>query len=124
MTDLKKLANKLVNLTVKEVNELSNLLKKDYGLVSNKISSEEQITNNKNLETKVEKTTFNVILKSSGPSKLAVVKLIKEITGKGLKESKELVDSVPKTIKESLNKEEAELLKKKFEYIGAEIELN
>uniref|UniRef100_UPI0032B287D5 50S ribosomal protein L7/L12 n=1 Tax=Candidatus Karelsulcia muelleri TaxID=336810 RepID=UPI0032B287D5 len=124
MTDLKKLANKLVNLTVKEVNKLSNLLKEDYGLVSNKISSEEQITNNKNLETKVEKNTFNVILKSSGPSKLAVVKLIKEITGKGLKESKELVDSVPTTIKESLNKEEAELLKKKFEYIGAEIEFN
>lgn len=124
MTDLKKLANKLVNLTVKEVNELSNILKKDYGLVSNQISYEEHITNNKNLETKVEKNTFNVILKSSGPSKLAVVKLIKEITGKGLKESKELVDSVPKTIKESINKEEAELLKKKFEYIGAEIELN
>lgn len=124
MTDLKKIANKLVNLTVKEVNELSNILKKDYGLVSNQISYEEHITNNKNLETKVEKNTFNVILKSSGPSKLAVVKLIKEITGKGLKESKELVDSVPKTIKESLNKEEAELLKKKFEYIGAEIEFN
>ncbi|BAO66246.1 50S ribosomal protein L7/L12 [Candidatus Karelsulcia muelleri] len=124
MTDIKKLANKLVNLTVKEVNELSNLLKIDYGLVSNKIYDEEHITNNKNLETKVEKKTFNVILKSSGPSKLAVVKLIKEITGKGLKESKDLVDSVPKTIKESLNKEEAELLKKKFEYIGAEIEFN
>ncbi|WP_375322921.1 50S ribosomal protein L7/L12 [Candidatus Karelsulcia muelleri] len=124
MTDIKKLANKLVNLTVKEVNELSNLLKIDYGLVSNKIYDEEHITNHKNLETKVEKKTFNVILKSSGPSKLAVVKLIKEITGKGLKESKDLVDSVPKTIKESLNKEEAELLKKKFEYIGAEIEFN
>lgn len=118
-----KLAKELVNLTVTEVNELTILLKKDYGLESES-NPVKNITEKDDIEQKKENIKYNVILKSSGPSKLAVVKLIKEITGRGLKESKELVDSIPTTIKESLNKEEAELFKKKFEDIGAEIELN
>ncbi|RIU86195.1 50S ribosomal protein L7/L12 [Candidatus Karelsulcia muelleri] len=119
------LAKELVNLTVTEVNELTIILKKDYGLESNHDNSVKKITETDdiNQEQKKENIKYNVILKSSGPSKLAVVKLIKEVTGRGLKDSKELVDSVPTTIKESLNKEEAELFKKKFEEIGAEIEL-
>ncbi|ADE35362.1 Ribosomal protein L10;Ribosomal protein L7/L12 [Candidatus Karelsulcia muelleri DMIN] len=119
------LAKELVNLTVTEVNELTIILKKDYGLESSYDNSVKKITETDsiNQEQKKENRKYNVILKSSGPSKLAVVKLIKEITGRGLKDSKELVDSVPTTIKESLNKEEAELFKKKFEEIGAEIEI-
>ncbi|XMD33330.1 MAG: 50S ribosomal protein L7/L12 [Candidatus Karelsulcia muelleri] len=120
MTDLKKLADKLVNLTVKEVTELSTILKENYGIMATPTTSSASASE----ETKQEKKTFNVILKSSGKSKLAVVKLIKEVTGKGLKESKDLVDSAPTIIKESLKKEEAESLKNKFENIGAEIELN
>lgn len=122
MTDLKKLAEKLVNLTVKEVTELSTILKENYGIMATPTTSSEETK--LSLESKQEKKTFNVILKSSGQSKLAVVKLIKEVTGKGLKESKDLVDSAPTIIKESLKKEEAESLKNKFENIGAEIELN
>ncbi|XME00391.1 MAG: 50S ribosomal protein L7/L12 [Candidatus Karelsulcia muelleri] len=122
MTDLKKLADKLVNLTVKEVTELSTILKENYGIMATPTTSSEETK--LSLEYKQEKKTFNVILKSSGQSKLAVVKLIKEVTGKGLKESKDLVDSAPTIIKESLKKEEAESLKNKFENIGAEIELN
>ncbi len=117
------LAKELVNLTVTEVNELTIILKKDYGLESNHDHQNITETVPINQEQKKENLRYNMILKSSGTSKLAVVKLIKEITGRGLKDSKELVDSVPTTIKESLNKEEAELLKKKFEEIGAEIEL-
>ncbi len=125
MTDLKKLADKLVNLTVKEVTELSTILKENYGIMAPPTtSSEETLESKLSLESKQEKKTFNVIIKSSGKSKLAVVKLIKEVTGKGLKESKDLVDSAPTIIKESLKKEEAESLKNKFENIGAEIELN
>ncbi|WP_192940299.1 50S ribosomal protein L7/L12 [Candidatus Karelsulcia muelleri] len=125
-TDTAKIANlakELVNLTVTEVNELTIILKKDYGLESDNSVKKITETDSINQEQKKENRKYNVILKSSGPSKLAVVKLIKEITGRGLKDSKELVDSVPTTIKESLNKEEAELFKKKFEEIGAEIEL-
>lgn len=117
------LAKELVNLTVTEVNELTIILKKDYGLESDNSVKKITETDSINQEQKKENIKYNVILKSSGPSKLAVVKLIKEITGIGLKDSKELVDSVPTTIKESINKEEAELFKKKFEEIGAEIEL-
>lgn len=117
------LAKELVNLTVTEVNELTIILKKDYGLEYDNSVKKITETDSINQEQKKENRKYNVILKSSGPSKLAVVKLIKEITGIGLKDSKELVDSVPTTIKESINKEEAELFKKKFEEIGAEIEL-
>ncbi|XZQ53918.1 MAG: 50S ribosomal protein L7/L12 [Candidatus Karelsulcia muelleri] len=126
MTDLKKLADKLVNLTVKEVTELSTILKENYGIMAHPTTST-STSSTSSEETKLsleqEKKTFNVIIKSSGKSKLAVVKLIKEVTGKGLKESKDLVDSAPTIIKESLKKEEAESLKNKFENIGAEIEL-
>ncbi|AIZ48812.1 putative 50S ribosomal subunit protein L7/L12 / 50S ribosomal subunit protein L10 fusion [Candidatus Karelsulcia muelleri] len=125
-TDTAKIANlakELVNLTVTEVNELTILLKKDYGLEYNHDNITEKDPDPINKEPKKENLKYKIILKSSGNSKLAVVKLIKEITGRGLKDSKELVDSVPTTIKEDLNKEEAELLKKKFEEIGAEIEL-
>ncbi|NHU72432.1 50S ribosomal protein L7/L12 [Candidatus Sulcia muelleri] len=124
MTDLKKLADKLVNLTVKEVTELSTILKENYGIMATPTTTTSSEETKLSLESKQEKKTFNVILKSSGKSKLAVVKLIKEVTGKGLKESKDLVDSAPTIIKESLKKEEAESLKNKFENIGAEIELN
>ncbi|XZQ50567.1 MAG: 50S ribosomal protein L7/L12 [Candidatus Karelsulcia muelleri] len=124
MTDLKKLADKLVNLTVKEVTELSTILKENYGIMAHPTTSTSSTSSEETkLSLEQEKKTFNVIIKSSGKSKLAVVKLIKEVTGKGLKESKDLVDSAPTIIKESLKKEEAESLKNKFENIGAEIEL-
>ncbi|XZQ51632.1 MAG: 50S ribosomal protein L7/L12 [Candidatus Karelsulcia muelleri] len=124
MTDLKKLADKLVNLTVKEVTELSTILKENYGIMAPQTTSTSSTSSEETkLSLEQEKKTFNVIIKSSGKSKLAVVKLIKEVTGKGLKESKDLVDSAPTIIKESLKKEEAESLKNKFENIGAEIEL-
>ncbi|WP_185870953.1 50S ribosomal protein L7/L12 [Blattabacterium cuenoti] len=121
---IEKLAEKLVNLTVKEVTELANILRKEYGIEPSSLLLKSD--NNKNIEKsseKEEKSIFNIILKSTGASKLSVVKLVKEITGKGLKESKDLVDSVPSVLKESVNKKDAEDLKKKFEEIGAEIEL-
>ncbi|WP_185871518.1 50S ribosomal protein L7/L12 [Blattabacterium cuenoti] len=122
---IEKLAEQLVNLTVKQVNELANILKKEYGIEPStsvvkmeNISSQEEKTSEKE-----EKSIFNIILKSSGKSKLSVVKLVKEVTGKGLKESKDLVDNIPSILKESVNKKEAEDLKNKFEEIGAEVEL-
>ncbi|WP_185850249.1 50S ribosomal protein L7/L12 [Blattabacterium cuenoti] len=121
---IEKLAEKLVNLTVKEVSELANILRKEYGIEPSSLLLKSD--NNKNIEKsseKEEKSIFNIILKSTGASKLSVVKLVKEITGKGLKESKNLVDSVPSVLKESVNKKDAEDLKKKFEEIGAEVEL-
>ncbi|MFH1320271.1 MAG: 50S ribosomal protein L7/L12 [Bacteroidota bacterium] len=126
MTDLKTFANQLVNLTVKEVNELAQILKDDHGIepaaaapiaVASGISEEEG-------GAKEEKSTFNVILKAPGGAKLAIVKLVKELTGLGLKESKELVDAAPKAIKEGVSKEEAEALKKQLEETGAEVELS
>ncbi|WP_185881776.1 50S ribosomal protein L7/L12 [Blattabacterium cuenoti] len=120
---IKKLAEQLVNLTVQQVNELSNLLKNEYGIEpSNTLMVDSSKKKEESSETE-EKNIFNLILKSSGNSKLSVVKLVKEITGKGLKESKELVDNVPNVIKESIDKKEAEKLKKKLEETGAEVEL-
>lgn len=120
---IKKLAEKLVNLTVQQVNELSNFLKNEYGIEpSNTLVVDSSKKKEESFE-KEEKNIFNLILKSSGNSKLSVVKLVKEITGKGLKESKELVDNVPNVIKESIDKKEAEELKKKLEEIGADVEL-
>ncbi|WP_185865882.1 50S ribosomal protein L7/L12 [Blattabacterium cuenoti] len=123
---IEKLAEQLVNLTVKQVNELASILKREYGIEPSNLEKsenisllEEKISKNK----KEEKSIFNIILKSSGNSKLSVVKLVKEITGKGLKESKDLVDNIPSILKESVNKKEAEDLKNKFEEIGAEVEL-
>ncbi|WP_185858399.1 50S ribosomal protein L7/L12 [Blattabacterium cuenoti] len=122
---IEKLAEQLVNLTVKEVNELSILLKKKYGIEPYSLVKSETSSSNENgkITEKKEKSIFNIILKSSGNSKLSVVKLVKEITGKGLKESKDLVDRIPSTLKESISKKEAEDVKNKFEEIGAEIEL-
>ncbi|WP_185877253.1 50S ribosomal protein L7/L12 [Blattabacterium cuenoti] len=123
---IEKLAEQLINLTVKQVNELTNLLKNKYGIKPQSFINESTQLKNEKKENHVEKESkniFNIMLKSSGNSKLAVVKLVKEITGKGLKESKDLVDNLPNLIKESVNKEEAENIKNKFEKIGAEIEL-
>jgi large subunit ribosomal protein L7/L12 len=124
MADLKSFAEQLVNLTVKEVNELAQILKDEYGIEpaaapvavaaagggADAVAEEEQ-------------TEFDVILKSAGASKLAVVKLVKELTSLGLKEAKELVDGAPKAVKEQVTKDEAESLKKQLEEAGAEVEI-
>ncbi|WP_185849094.1 50S ribosomal protein L7/L12 [Blattabacterium cuenoti] len=121
---IEKLAEQLVNLTVKQVNELATLLKKEYGIEpSTSVKMENTLSKEEKTSEKEEKSIFNIILKSSGNSKLSVVKLVKEITGKGLKESKDLVDNIPSLLKESVNKKEAEDFKNKFEEIGAEVEL-
>ncbi|WP_341652325.1 50S ribosomal protein L7/L12 [Blattabacterium cuenoti] len=124
---IKKLAEQLVNLTVKQVTELATLLKKKYGIEPSTSVKVENVENTslqkEKTSEKEEKSIFNIILKSSGNSKLSVVKLVKEITGKGLKESKGIVDNIPSILKESINKKEAEDLKNKFEKIGAEVEL-
>ncbi|MDD2197152.1 MAG: 50S ribosomal protein L7/L12 [Bacteroidales bacterium] len=122
MADLKKFAEELVNLTVKEVNELAQILKDEYGIepaaaavaVAGPAVGE---------DAPAEKSTFDVIINSPGGAKLQVIKLVKELTGLGLKESKELVDSAPKAIKEGVSKEEAESLKTQLEEAGAEVEL-
>ena len=127
MADLTQLAEQLVNLTVKEVKELTDILKDQYGIEpaaagavmvaaaggagAGEAAAEE------------EKTSFDVILKSAGAQKLAVVKLVKELTGLGLKEAKELVDSAPKAVKEGIAKDEADGLKKSLEEAGAEVEI-
>ena len=123
MADLKDFAEQLVSLSVKDVNELANILKDEYGIepaaaavavagpaAGGDAGGEEQ-------------TEFDVILKAAGGSKLAVVKLVKELTGKGLKDAKGLVDSAPATIKEACSKDEAEALKAQLEEAGAEVEL-
>ncbi len=123
MADLKAFAEQLVNLTVKEVNELAGILKEEYGIepaaaavavagpaAGGEVAAEEQ-------------TSFDVILKAAGASKLAVVKLVKELTSLGLKEAKELVDGAPAPLKEGVTKEEAEALKASLEEAGAEVEV-
>ncbi|MFV0248119.1 MAG: 50S ribosomal protein L7/L12 [Tenacibaculum sp.] len=123
MADLKNFAEQLVNLTVKEVNELADLLMEQYGLepaaaavaVAGPVAGE--------TEEVEEQTEFDVILKAAGTSKLAVVKLVKELTGLGLKDAKSIVDKAPKAIKEGVSKDEAESLKKSLEEAGAEVEL-
>ena len=124
MADLKSLAENLVNLTVKEVNELAKILKEEHGIepaaaavamaapaASAAPAAEE------------EQTAFNVILKSAGQAKLAVVKLVKELTSLGLKEAKELVDAAPKAVKEGVSKDEAQALQKQLQEAGAEVEI-
>ena len=124
MADVKKLAEELVNLTVKEVNELATILKEEYGIepaaaavavagpaAGGAAAAEE------------EKTSFDVVLKAAGANKLAVVKAVKELTGLGLKEAKDLVDGAPSAIKEGISKADAEGLKKSLEEAGAEVEL-
>lgn len=125
MTDLKVFAEQLVNLTVKEVNELASILKNDYGIepaAAAIVASSASSTSSDDVVVE-EKTQFDVILKSAGSSKLAVVKLVKELTGLGLKEAKELVDAAPKALKEKITKNEADTLKKQLEDAGAEVEI-
>ena len=123
MADLKAFAEQLVNLTVKEVNELAEILKTEYGIEPAAAAVAVAAGPAAGAPAAEEKTNFDVILKAAGASKLAVVKLVKELTGLGLKEAKELVDGAPKPVKEGLPKAEAEGLKKQLEEAGAEVEL-
>ncbi len=124
MADLKDFAEQLVNLTVKEVNELADILKEEYGIepaaAAVAVAGGGAAGGGDAAE---EKTEFDVILKAAGGSKLAVVKLVKELTGLGLKDAKGLVDEAPKAIKEGVAKDEAEALKAQLEEAGAEVEL-
>jgi large subunit ribosomal protein L7/L12 len=125
MADLKKLAEELVNLTVKEVKELADILKNEYGIepAAAAIAVAGPAAGPAEDAEPAVQTEFDVILKSAGQSKLAVVKLVKELTGLGLKEAKEVVDAAPKAIKEKVSKEEAEALKQQLTEAGAEVEL-
>ena len=125
MADIKKLAEELVNLTVKEVNELAGILKDEYGIepAAAAVAVAAAPAAGGAGDEAAAKTEFDVILKSAGGSKLAIVKLVKEMTGVGLKEAKELVDKAPAPIKEKVSKEEAEALKSQLEEAGAEVEL-
>ncbi|MDG1054080.1 MAG: 50S ribosomal protein L7/L12 [Flavobacteriaceae bacterium] len=123
MADLKDFAEQLVNLTVKEVNELADILKEEYGIEPAAAAVAVAGPAAGGGEAAEEKTDFDVILKSAGASKLAVVKLVKELTGLGLKEAKELVDGAPSPVKEGVAKDEAEGLKSSLEEAGAEVEL-
>ena len=120
MADLKKLAEELVNLTVKDVKELADILKEEYGIEPVAVAAPAAGGEG---AAAAEQTEFDVILKSGGQSKLAVVKLVKELTGLGLKEAKELVDKAPAPLKEKVSKEEAAQLKAQLEEAGAEVEL-
>lgn len=122
MTDIKSIAERLVDLTVKEVAELAKVLKEEYGIEPS-IPVLESGGVQTSSDASAGKTSFDVILKSAGAQKLAVVKLVRELTGLGLKEAKELVDSAPKALKEGVSKEEAAGLKKSLEDVGAEVEV-
>src|SRR6478609_597283 len=122
MADLKQFAEQLVNLTVKEVNELATILKDEYG-IEPAAAAVVVAAGGDGGAAEEAQTEFNVILKEAGASKLAVVKLVKELTGLGLKEAKEVVDSVPSVVKEGVTKDEAEGLKKSLEEAGAVVEL-
>jgi large subunit ribosomal protein L7/L12 len=127
MADLKAFAEQLVNLTVKEVNELAAILKDEYGIEPAAAAAVMVAGGGAGAgdaaEAPAEQTSFDVILKSAGASKLAVVKLVKDLTGLGLKEAKDLVDGAPKAVKEGVSKDEAEGLKKSLEEAGAEVEV-
>lgn len=125
MADLKEFAEKLVNLTVKEVNELAQILKDEYGIepAAAAVAVAAGPAAGGGDAAPAEKTEFDVVLKSAGQSKLAVVKLVKELTGLGLKEAKELVDAAPKPLKEGISKEEAEAIKSSLTEAGAEVEV-
>jgi len=123
MADLKAFAEQLVSLTVKEVSELIAILKEDYGIEPAAAAVAVAAGPVAAVAVEEEKTSFDVIFKSAGASKLAVVKLVKELTGLGLKEAKDLVDSAPSVLKEGVTKAEAEGLKKSLEEAGAEVEL-
>ena len=123
MADLKQIAETLVNLTVKEVSELATILKDEYGIEPAAAAVAVAGPAAGGDDSADEQTEFDVILKAAGGSKLAVVKLVKELTGLGLKEAKGIVDSAPAPIKEGVSKDEAEGLKKSLEEAGAEVEL-
>ncbi|NRR90445.1 50S ribosomal protein L7/L12 [Winogradskyella undariae] len=123
MADLKDFAEQLVNLTVKEVNELATILKDEYGIEPAAAAVAMAGPAAGGADAAEEQTEFDVILKAAGSSKLAVVKLVKELTGLGLKEAKGLVDDAPSPIKEGIAKDEAEALKAQLEEAGAEVEL-
>lgn len=124
MADLKDFAEQLVNLTVKEVNELADILKNEYGIEPAAAAvAVAGPAGGGDAGAAEEQTEFDVILKAPGGSKLAVVKLVKELTGLGLKEAKGIVDSAPAAVKEGVSKDEAEGLKKSLEEAGAEVEL-
>jgi len=129
MADLKAFAEQLVNLIVKEVNELATILKDEYG-IEPAAAGAVMVAGpaagggaGDGGEAAAEKTSFDVILKACGPNKLAIVKLVKDLTGLGLKEAKDVVDAAPKAVKEGVSKDEAEGLKKTLEEAGAEVEL-
>ena len=124
MADLKAFAEQLVNLSVKEVNELATILKEEYGIepAAAAVAVAAPAAGG-GAAAAEEKTSFDVILKSAGAQKLAVVKLVKELTSLGLKEAKELVDAAPKAIKEGVSKDEANALKSQLEEAGAEVEV-
>jgi len=124
MADLKEFAEQLVNLTVKEVNELADILKDEYGIEPAAAAVAVAAGGGAEAgEAVEEKSEFDVILTAAGGSKLAVVKLVKELTGLGLKDAKDIVDSAPKAVKEGVSKDEAEGIKKSLEEAGAEVEL-
>jgi len=123
MADLKAFAEQLVNLTVKEVNELAKILKDEYGIEPAAAAVAVAAPAAAGEAAAVEKSTFDVILKSAGGAKLQIVKLVKDITGLGLKEAKDLVDGAPKAIKEGVSKEEAESIKAQLVEAGAEVEV-
>ena len=124
MADLKKLAEELVNLTVKDVNELAQILKEEYGIEPAAAAvAVAGPAAGAAAPAAEEKTSFDVVLKSAGANKLAIVKLVKELTGLGLKEAKDIVDAAPANVKEGISKDEAEALKKQLTEAGAEVEL-
>ena len=125
MADLKDFAEQLVNLTVKEVNELATILKDEYGIEPAAAAVAVAVGGGSGSDEVAaeEKTEFDVILKAAGASKLAVVKLVKELTGLGLKEAKDLVEAAPKELKQGVSKKDAEELQKKFAAIGAKVDL-
>ena len=127
MADLKNFAEQLVNLTVKEVNELADILKEEYGIepaaAAVAVAAGGAGGGEAGGEAAEEKSEYDVILTAAGGSKLAVVKLVKELTGLGLKDAKDIVDSAPKAVKEGVGKDEAEGIKKSLEEAGAEVEL-
>jgi large subunit ribosomal protein L7/L12 len=123
MADLKAFAEQLVNLTVKEVNELAKILKDEYGIEPAAAAVAVAAPAGAAAPAAEEKTSFNVILKSGGANKLNVVKIVKDLTGLGLKEAKDLVDGAPKPIKEGVSKAEAEELKTKLTEAGADVEI-
>jgi large subunit ribosomal protein L7/L12 len=124
MANLKEFAEQLVNLTVKEVNELAQILKDEYGIEPAAAAvAVAAVGGGDGGSSAAEQTEFDVILKNAGSAKLGVVKLVKEVTGLGLKEAKDLVDGAPSTVKEGLAKADAEALKAQLEEAGAEVEL-